>query len=72
MKVKIGVAESNRVVEIEVDDASAFEKTMEDAYDSGKGLIWFEDTKRRRVGIPKERIAFIEIDTDQDRVVGFG
>lgn len=72
MKVKIGIAESSRVVELEVDDVGAFEKMLEGEFGGGPGLIWFEDTKDRRVGVPKDRIAFVEIDKEVDRPVGFG
>lgn len=73
MKVKIGVAESNRVVELEIDDLEAFQKRIEDGFSSGEGLLWFEDTKKHKVGIPKERIAFVEVDiADERQAVGFG
>lgn len=72
MKVKIGIAESSRVVELEVDDVGAFEKMLEGEFGGGPGLIWFEDTKHRRIGVPKDRIAFVEIDREDDRPVGFG
>ena len=72
MKVKIGIAESNRVVELEVEDVAEFEKMLETEFAGGPGLIWFEDTKDRRVGVPNQRIAFIEIDKERERTVGFG
>lgn len=72
MKVKIGIAESSRVVELEVEDVDAFEKMLEAEFGSGPGLIWFEDTKGRRIGVPKDRIAFVEIDKEDARPVGFG
>lgn len=72
VKVKIGIAESSRVVELEIGDVDAFEKMLEGEFGAGPGLIWFEDTKDRRVGVPKDRIAFVEIDTEDARPVGFG
>ena len=72
MKVKIGIAESSRVVELEIDDVDAFEKMLEAEFGSGPGLVWFEDTKARRLGVPKDRIAFVEIDKEDARPVGFG
>ena len=72
MKVKIGIADSSRVVEIEVDDVGAFEKMLEDEFGGGPGLIWFEDIKDRSVGVPKDRIAFVEVDREDARPVGFG
>jgi hypothetical protein len=73
VKIRIGIAESEKVVEVEVEDASDFEASMSAAFDQGNGLIWLTDTRRRRVGIPRERVAFVEIDTTSDRpAVGFG
>ena len=72
MKVKVGIAESSRVVEMEINDVESFEKMLEGEFGAGPGLIWFEDTKHRRIGVPKDRIAFVEIDTEADRPVGFG
>lgn len=72
LKVKIGVAESSRVVEIDVDDIAGFEKRIAESFEGGPGVLWFEDTKQRRVGIPRDRIAFVEIDQEEDRPVGFG
>ena len=72
MKVKIGIAESSRVVELEVDDIGAFEKMLDDEFGGGPRLIWFEDTRARRIGVPKDRIAFVEVDREDARPVGFG
>ena len=72
MKVRIGIADAERVVELEVDDAKAFERTVEESFAGETSLLWFEDTKRRRVGIPRERVAYVEIETADDRQsVGF-
>lgn len=72
MKVRIGIAESQRVVELEVDDPTAFEASVEESYAGDTSLLWFEDTKHRRVGIPRERISYIEIETlSETSAVGF-
>lgn len=73
MKVRIGIAETGKVVEVDVDDAAAFERTLEESYASGAALLWFEDDKRRRFGIPRDRLGYVEIETsDQRPSVGFG
>jgi hypothetical protein len=70
--VKVGVAETNRVIELETESADAIKTVMEEAYSSGKSILWFEDTKSRLVGIPLEKVAYIEIDQASDsRQVGF-
>jgi hypothetical protein len=71
MKVRIGISETNKVVEIEIDEVEAFQEEMERAV-AGGGLAWFNDTKGRTVGIPAQSVAFVEIDAaDGGRSVGF-
>ncbi len=73
MKVRIGIADTNKVIELEVEDATAFEQSVESTYSGDSSLLWFEDDKHRRIGIPRERLGFVEIETDSDRRnVGFG
>lgn len=71
MKVRIGISTTDKLLEIEVEDAKAFMKEMERAVTEG-GLGWFSDSKGRTVGIPARSVAFIEMeDTDESRTVGF-
>jgi hypothetical protein len=72
MRVKIGIADADRVVEIETEDAEAIRTKFEGAFQNGTAILWFEDVKRRLVGIPREKVAFIEIDAPSaGRSVGF-
>lgn len=72
MKVRIAIAESSRVVELEVDDVAQFESLVEEAFSAESPLLWVEDSKKRRVGVPSGRIAYVEIETDEGkRAVGF-
>lgn len=72
MKVRIGIAEANKVVEIDVDDAAAFERTITQAVENGEAVVWVDDSKKRRVGIPVGRLGYIEIETeDAKSSVGF-
>lgn len=71
MKVRIGIANTDKLIEIEVDDAKSFRKEMEKAIE-GNGLGWFTDARGRSVGIPARNVAFIEIeDTEDSPAVGF-
>ncbi len=71
MKVRIGISTTDKLLEIEIDDAKAFKKEMEKAVEEG-GLGWFVDSKGRTVGIPAKSVAFIEIeDSEGNRTVGF-
>jgi hypothetical protein len=75
MEVRIGVQWSSRELEIEMADdadADAVAKEIEDAI-SGGGMLWLTDTRGRRVGVPAERIAYVELGSDASiRRVGFG
>lgn len=71
MKVRIGISTTDKLVEIEVDDAKAFRKEIERAVSEG-GLGWFTDSKGRTVGIPARSVAFIEMeDAGEGHAVGF-
>lgn len=71
MRVRIGISTTDKLLEIEVEDAKTFKAEMERAVEEG-GLGWFTDSKGRTVGIPARSVAFIEMeDTESDRTVGF-
>lgn len=61
MRVRIGITDTSKVVEIDVDDVKTFQKEMERGVADG-GLAWFTDTKGRTVGIPTRNVAFVEIE----------
>jgi len=71
--VKVGIAESNRVIEIETEDAEVFRAIIEEAFSQARSVVWFEDTKRRLIGVPVPRLAYVEIEQDGGvRQIGFG
>ncbi len=71
MKVRIGVAETSKVVELEVDDVDSFKSELERAVSEG-GLAWFTDTKGGDVAIPGRSVAFVEIEaSESSQAVGF-
>ncbi|MGA7271843.1 MAG: DUF3107 family protein [Acidimicrobiia bacterium] len=72
MKARIGIAESSKVIEIEIEDPAQFKLEMEEAISASHPLSWFTDTKKRTVGVPGARIAFVEIDSESDsHTIGF-
>ncbi|MEX1038174.1 MAG: DUF3107 family protein [Acidimicrobiia bacterium] len=71
MKVRIGVAESSKVVELEIDDLKAFKESVAAAVESAD-VFWATDNKGREVGIPARNIAFVEVESAKaDQAVGF-
>ena len=71
MKVRIGILNTDKLIEIEVDDVKAFRTEIEKSV-AGGGLDWFTDSRGRAVGIPARNVAFIEIESADDaHTVGF-
>lgn len=71
MKARIGIADTGREVEVEVEDRDAFKKRLEKAHRQNDPLLWFTDAKGADLGIPLRRIAYIEMADEPDRSVGF-
>ena len=75
MDVRIGVTHTPREIEVELDDADGDKlvKDVEAALAKGSNMLWVTDRKGRRVGIPAEKVAYIEIGSpSEERRVGFG
>jgi len=74
MEVRIGVLHSPKELELEVEGpAEGIESAFADALKDDDGVLWLTDTKGRRVGVPAERVAYLEIEADHNaKRVGFG
>jgi hypothetical protein len=74
--VRIGVIYSPKELTVEMgDDTSpdALQKQINDAVASGAGMLWLTDRRGRQVGVPTERLTYVEIGSPDDgRRVGFG
>lgn len=69
-KMRIGI-EGAREIEIEVDDVEAAAAQLE-ASVGGDSMVWIADSKGDRHGVVSSRLAFIEVEAESDRSVGFG
>jgi hypothetical protein len=74
MDVRIGVLHSPKELTVEVDgDAAELEESVNDALREDRSVLWLTDVSGRRVGVPAERVAYVEIDLDGSaKRVGFG
>ena len=74
MDVKIGVVYTPKELIVELEgEADEVRKTIDNALANAEPLVWLTDTKGRRVGVPTDKIAYVEIGSDEDsRKVGFG
>ena len=71
MEVKIGIQHASRELVVDTeDDAAAVEKQITEAV-ADDGVLALTDTKGRRVIVPADRIAYVEIGTGTTGQVGF-
>jgi hypothetical protein len=74
MEVRIGVVYTPREIVLEMgDDAETVSATIESAMNEKTSLLWLTDSKGKRLGIPLDKLAYVEIaSADSERKVGFG
>jgi Protein of unknown function (DUF3107) len=74
MEVRIGVIYTARELTVETDDSvDQVTQTIEGALSNGDSMLWLTDNKGRRVGVPTDKIAYVEVAADAGgRKVGFG
>jgi len=70
-RVKIGMTNAPREIDVEVTDAEAFMREFETALSQGQKLWWVTDDDGNRHGLVVERIAYVEVAPERDRMVGF-
>jgi hypothetical protein len=71
MEVKIGIQHASRELVVDTEaDAASVEKQITEAV-GGDGVLALTDTKGRRVIVPADRIAYVEIGTGSTGHVGF-
>ena len=73
--LRIGVSQTAKELEIELpDDAdgATIRKDLETAVSKG-ATFWVTDKRGRQVGVPAEKVAYVEIGSpDDQRRIGFG
>ncbi len=76
MEVRIGVTYTPKEIEVELgDDADRDEvaKLVEEAVAGEDRVLWLQDRRGRRVGVPSAKLAYVEIGSGyEERRVGFG
>lgn len=75
MDLKIGIAESAQVIEIELPDdvdRDALKAEIEQAMGDDSAVFWVADKKGKEVGVPSGRIAFVQLGSEDTRSIGFG
>lgn len=72
MEVKIGVQNASRELVIDSDQSSDdVEKLVADALTANGGLLVLADTKGRKVIVPTDKLAYVEVGSPTVGQVGF-
>jgi hypothetical protein len=76
VEVRVGVTYTPKELQVDLADETDRDQLVADvekALGSDGGVLWLTDRKGRRVGVPSNKVAYVEIGTpDHDRRVGFG
>ena len=76
MDVRIGVIYTGKELEVDLPDETnrdEISKLIDAAVSGTNPVLWLTDRKGKTVGVPSERIAYVELGRAQsDRKVGFG
>jgi hypothetical protein len=73
MEVKLGVTYSPKELVVETDQsADQVAKLIDEAVTGKARVVWLVDAKGRRVGIPTEKLAYVEVgEENPTKRVGF-
>ncbi|HEV8056630.1 MAG TPA: DUF3107 domain-containing protein [Nocardioidaceae bacterium] len=73
MEVRIGVQHANRELLLEsAQSGEAVETAVAEALKSDERLLVLVDEKGRRIVVPTDKLAYVEIGEESSRRVGFG
>ena len=73
IEVRIGVVDSPKEIILELDDdPKDLVDKVNAASGESTGMLWLTDSKGKRVAISVARIAYLEMEPERSRTVGFG
>lgn len=73
MDIRIGITHGGRELSVEIDDEAAEDAaaSLEGALSGGETVLWLTDRSGRRVGVPIDKLAYLELGPAGDRRIGF-
>ena len=73
MDIRIGITHGGRELSVEIDDDAAEDAvaSLEGALAGDSSVLWLTDRSGRRVGVPIDKLAFLELGPAGDRRIGF-
>ncbi len=73
MDIRIGITHGGRELSVEIDDEAAEDAaaSLEGALSGNETVLWLNDRSGRRVGVPIDKLAYLELGPAGDRRIGF-
>ncbi|MCY4519033.1 MAG: DUF3107 domain-containing protein [Acidimicrobiaceae bacterium] len=73
MDIRIGITHGGRELSVEIEDDAAEDAaaSLEGALAGDSSVLWLTDRSGRRVGVPIDKLAFLELGPAGDRRIGF-
>lgn len=72
MEVRIGVVDTPKELTLELEGGADPVGVVEKALEDGSAMVWFEDSKGHKVGVPTDKLGYIEVEADENaKRVGF-
>lgn len=76
MDIRIGIAQSASIIELEMDDSvdrDTLKSEISTTLGTEDAVLWLTDKRGKDVAVPVARIAFVEMGKDEgERRIGFG
>lgn len=74
MDVRIGVIDTPKELKLEMEGtAEEVEQALQEQLSSNGTFIWLTDIRGLRVGVPVDKLAYVEIESEEaGKQVGFG
>lgn len=74
MEVKLGVIYSSKELVVEIEQSpDELAGMIEETLSNGRPLLWLQDVKGRRVAVPADKLAYVEVGPEgSGKRVGFG
>jgi hypothetical protein len=73
--VRIGVQYTSKELEVDLGDGvdrDAVQKEIDKVLSGGAAILWLTDKKGRKVGVPTEKVAYVEVGAEgSERRMGF-
>lgn len=72
MRLRIGVSQATKELELDVDDPRAVVDGYGDAVDRGDVLFWIDQVDGSRFAVVVGNVLYFELEADRRKSVGFG